>query len=103
MARRAAQSVLRFGSVNLLFDWTIKPAVEKHGVIVTAGAPLRRLRADDILHVLDGFSVPLVVERSEMMRRAVELIVDVFVTPGAFLAGHEECRGYRASYVGFSR
>src|SRR5262245_54712890 len=63
----AAQSVLRFGSVDLFFDWTIEPAVEENGMIVTACAPFRRLSADRVLHVLDRFSVPLIVERSKVM------------------------------------
>src|SRR5262249_33557749 len=103
VARRAAQSVLRFGSIDLFFYWAIKPPVEEHRVIVTACAPFRRASADYILHVLDRFSVPLIVERPEMMRRRIPLIVDVFVTASALFAGHEKCRGDRSTDVCFGR
>ena len=103
MTGGAAQSVLRFRSVDLFLDRAIEPAVEENRVIVTAGAPLRGLCADDVLHILDRFSVPLIVERPEVMRRAVELIVDFFVTASAFLAGHEKRRRNRAPNVSLRR
>ena len=101
MAGRAAQAVLRFGRVDLLFDGAIKAAIEKDRVIVTAGAPLGRLRADDILHVLDGLAIPLIVERGEVMCRRVPLIVNLFVTSATIFARHEKRRRDGAADVGF--
>ena len=92
VARRAGEAGLRFRRVDLLLDRPIEPSVEEHRVIVTAGAPLRRLRADDVLHVLDRFAVPLVVERREVVHRRVPLIVDVLVAAAARRAGQEEVR-----------
>ena len=90
MARRAAQPGLRLRRIDLLAGRPVEPAVEEHRVVVAAGAPLRRLGADDVLHVLDRAAVPLVVERREMVRRLVPLVVDVTVTPAAHLARKEE-------------
>src|SRR4030095_7303548 len=95
MARRAPKSVLCFRSVDLFLNRSIEPPVEENGVIMTTSAPFERLRPTHVLHVLNRFSVPLVVERSEMMGRRIPLIVNLFVTASAFLARHEERRWVR--------
>ena len=51
VARHAAQAVLRFRSVELVFDRLIEAAIEKDRVIVASGAPLAALRAAKLLHV----------------------------------------------------
>src|SRR2546426_10333367 len=79
MAGRARQSRLRLGGVDLLLDWPVKAAVEEHCMIVAARAPLRRACAGNVLHVFNRFPIPLVVERGEVMRRRVPLLVNVRV------------------------
>ena len=96
VARRAAEPRLRFRRLDLLADRPVEAAVEEHRVVVAAGAPLRRLRADDVLHVLDRFAIPLVVERREVMRRRRPLLVDVAVAAAAHLARLKEARRDRA-------
>ena len=103
VARGAAEPGLRFRRVDLLLDRPIEPAVEEHRVIVAAGAPLRRRGADDVLHVLDRLAIPLVVERGEVVRRGLPLLVDVGVAPPAALAGHEEVGRDDAADVGVGR
>ena len=73
MARRARETGLRFGRVDLFLDRPVEAAVEEDRVIVAAGTPLRRLCADDVLHVLDRLAVPLVVERREVVHRRLPL------------------------------
>src|SRR6266498_5390809 len=90
MAGGARQTSLRFRRVDLLADRAVEASVEKYRVIVAAGTPFRRLRAHHILHVLDRFAVPLIVERREVVRRRAPLLVDVAMAPPAALAGHEE-------------
>src|SRR5262245_33792076 len=53
VTRRATKTVLRLRSLDLLLDRPVEPAIEKYCVVVTSRAPLRRLSADDVLHVLD--------------------------------------------------
>ena len=95
----ARQAGLRFGRVDLLFDRTIEAAVEEHGVIVAARAPLRWPRARDVLHVLDRLAVPLIVERGEMMDRRAPLLVNIAMAARATVGRHEEIRGNRAAQV----
>ena len=59
-------------------------------VVMASSAPQRRLDADCVLHVLDGFPVPLVIERSEVVHRALPLVVNVRVAPAAGLGAHEK-------------
>ena len=54
----------------------------------------------DVLHVLDRLPVPLVVERREVVGRAVPLVVDLPVAAGAVVAFHEEVGGDHATDVG---
>src|SRR4051812_36633205 len=68
MAGHAAQTRLSFGRVDLLFHWSIEFAVEEHGMVMAARAPLARFRTFHILHVLDRLPIKLVVERSKVMR-----------------------------------
>ena len=95
VAGQAAEAGLGLGSVDLLADRGVELPGEEHGVVVAAGAPLRRLRPHHVLHVLDGLAVPLVVERREVVGRCVPLVVDVLVAAGAVGAVHEEVRGHR--------
>src|SRR5690349_17568669 len=99
MARRAGEPRLGFRCVNLLSDRPIESTVEEYGVIVATGAPLRGPGADDVLHVLDGFAVPLVVERGEMVDRRAPLVVDVTVAPGTALCSQEKICRNRAVHV----
>jgi len=45
--------------------------------IMAAGAPLGRTHAGNVLHVLDAFPVPSVVEGGEMVHRAVPLLINI--------------------------
>src|SRR5262249_17142565 len=67
MARCTRQTGLSFGGMDLLLNGFLEPSIEKHSVIVAAGTPFGRLNARDVLHVFDGFPVPLIVEGREMM------------------------------------
>ena len=100
VARRAAEAVLRLGRVDLLLDRPVEAAVEEDGVVVAARAPLAGPGADRVLHVLDRLPVPLVVERREVVRRGVPLVVDVLVALGAGGARHEEVGGDDLAAVG---
>ncbi len=93
VAHHAAQSGLRFGTVHDLLDRSIHQAAVEHGRIVASAAPFRRLGADRVLHVLDDLAIPLIVERREMVGRAVPLVVDVFVAALAGVGLHEELAG----------
>ena len=75
-----------------LIGVSIKPAVEERRVVAPA-APLRRLGADRILHVLDRLAIPLIVERRKMMRRTEPLVVDIFVAALAGVGLHEKLAG----------
>ena len=103
MAGRARQSRLRLGGVDLLLDRPVKAAVEEHCMIVAARAPLRRASAGNVLHVFNRFPIPLVVERGEVMRRRVPLLVNVRVAARlpAGLRFHKEIRGNETPRVGF--
>ncbi len=77
VAHEAADPRLGLGRVDLPDDRGVHPAGQQDRLIVAAAAPLRGLRPDDLLHVLDRFPVPLVVERREMMHGGVPLRGDV--------------------------
>ena len=92
MAGDAAEAVLGFGRIDLLFDRFVKSPIEEHGVIVTTGAPFTGLGAHDVLHMFDGFPVELVVETGEVMDRGFPLFVSVLVAFAAKFGIHEEVR-----------
>jgi ABC-type sugar transport system permease subunit len=56
-------------------------AVEQNGRIMAPSAPLGGFHPDHILHVLNGFAVPLVIERREMVSRGVPLLINVSMAP----------------------
>ncbi len=100
VARHASQPILRLGSIDLIFDRLLPAPVEEHRVIVTARAPLTVLRrAADLLHVLNGLPVKLIVERCEMVHRAVPLLVNILVAFAAALRIHEEVGRDRAAHI----
>ncbi len=82
------------------FDRGVEHPVEEHRVVVAARAPLRRLRAHRVLHVLDGLAVPLVVEGGEAVGRRAPLLVDLLVAAPALLRGHEEVGRDHPAHVG---
>ncbi len=99
VARRAGDPGLRLRRVDDLLDRRVHhPGLEDRRVVAPA-APLRRLDADHVLHVLDGFPVPLVVEAPAVVRRAVPLVEDVRVAPGApaALRVHVDRRRHQAA------
>ena len=100
MAGYASQAVLRFRCIDLVFDRLVETAIEEHGMIVASRAPLRALGARYVLHVLDGFAIVLIVERSKVMHRGVPLFVDVLVTLSAALRIHKEIGWDRAANIG---
>jgi hypothetical protein len=59
-------------------------------MIVTSTAPLRRFRTDHTLHILNRFSVPLIIKGREMMRRGIPLIKDIGMAAFAALGCEEE-------------
>ena len=67
MAGGTSQTGLSLGSLNLLLDGLVEFAVEEDRVIVAAGAPFGRLDTGYVLHVLDRFAIPLVIERGKMV------------------------------------
>ena len=103
VAGRAGQAGMRFGRVDLVLDRTLEASVEEHGVIVAPRAPLARLGPDDLLHVLDRLPVELVVERREMMGRAVPLLVGILVALATGLRIHEKVRRDDAADVRLRR
>src|SRR5205809_850019 len=103
MARRAGETSLGFRSIDLLLDGTVETAVEEDRMVVAAGAPLRWPRADYVLHVLDRLAIPLVVERREMMRRGIPLLVNVAMALPAGLAGEKEAGGDESSNIRVGR
>ena len=94
MAHHATQSGLSFRSMHDLLDWSIHQPGIQDGRVVAPAAPLGRLGADRVLHVLNRLAVPLVIEGREMMSRAVPLIVDIFVAALAGVRLHKELAGY---------
>ena len=81
---------MSLGRVDLLFNGRIESSIEKDSVIVTTRAPLGSLDPGHVLHVLDGFSIPLIVEGRKMVHGRVPLLVDVRVAALAGLRGHEK-------------
>ena len=100
MAHQAAEPCMCFRPVDDLLDRRIHHSAVEHCGIVASTAPLRGLRTDHILHVLDALPVPLIVERRQMMGRAVPLIVNIFVTTLACLRFHEV---FRRNQLGIGR
>ena len=93
VARHAAQPDLPLRRVLDFADGVILHHAGKHqGVIVAASAPERRLDAVGVLHVLNGFAIPLVVERRHVVHRALPLVIDVGVAGLAGFRVHEELR-----------
>ncbi len=103
VAGGAGEAGLALRRVSLALDRLTELAGEEHRVVVAASAPAGGLGPDHGLHVLDRPPVPLVVERGEVVRRRVPLLVDGLVTAAAFLAGHEEVRRDRAAHVRLAR
>ena len=90
VAGSAGQTSLSLRRVDLLFNGRVKSAIEEDRVIVAAGAPLGGLDPSHILHVLDGFSIPLIIERRKMVHGRVPLLVDVRMATLARLRSHEK-------------
>ena len=68
VAGGAREPGLRLRSIDLILNGLVETAVEEYGVIVATRAPLAPLRGSlSVLHVLDGFAIELVVERTEMV------------------------------------
>ncbi|MEZ5364303.1 MAG: hypothetical protein R2748_18695 [Bryobacterales bacterium] len=103
MAGHAAEARLRFRRIDLLDRRLLEAAVEEHRVIVAAGAPLRRLHAGRLLHVLDRLAIELVVERREVVHRAVPLLVDILMALPAGFRVEEELGRDRTADVGGRR
>ena len=80
---------MRGGRVFDLADGAIEHAAVEERWVVAAGAPLGRFNADCVLHVLDAFAIPGVVEGGEMVRGALPLFVDVGVAAFAALRLHK--------------
>jgi hypothetical protein len=83
MAGGAPQARLRFRALDLVLHRLIETATEQQRVVVTPGTPLRGPSADHVLHVLDRFAVPLVVERRKVVHRRVPLLVNIAMAPAA--------------------
>src|ERR1700722_10574586 len=79
-----------------IFDFADRPiehsAIKQRGFVATR-APFRRLDPNGVLHVLDAFSVPLIIERREMMRGTLPLFIDVSMAALAGIRLHEIIRG----------
>ena len=104
VAGDATQTVLRFGSVDLIFDRLLPAAIEEDRVVMATGTPFRSLcGALDLLHVLDRTPVVLVVKAGEVMDGTVPLLVDVFMAFAAKLGIHEEVGGDGGVDVGVCR
>src|SRR5207302_7773379 len=65
----------------------------EHGRVVTPTAPLRRARANRVLHVLNALAIPLVIERREVMDRTEPLVVNVLMAAPAGIGLHEKLAG----------
>ena len=89
VAHHAAEAGLSGRRVFDFADGAIEHAAIKESWIVAAGAPFRWLHAGYILHVLDAFAIPRIVEGGEMVRGALPLLVDVGVAALAALRLHE--------------
>src|SRR5215467_9758126 len=88
---------------DLLYRCVHQTAVEHRG-IVTSAAPFRRLRPCYVLHVLNRLAIPLIVERGEVVRRAIPLLENIFVaTLAGLLRFHEVLAWNLASTVDLCR
>ncbi len=105
VAGHAAESDLRLGRVDHFRDRAIHEPGEEERVVVATGAPLGGADAGDALHVLDRLPVPLVVERSEVVRGRIPFLIDVHVAARlpAGLGLHEELALRNELSVGGSR
>ena len=90
MTGGTTESCLRFGRVDLVADWTGKLPVEEHSMVMTPCTPFGRFGPDNILHVFNRFSVPLVIERGEVVDRGVPLVIDVAMTATARFTGQKK-------------
>src|SRR5215468_8233013 len=81
---------LRF--VEELSNRRVEHSTEKQRRIMAAGTPSGRLHADDVLHVLDTFAIPLIIERRKPVGRTAPLFVNVRMATLARLRIHEELR-----------
>src|SRR5579863_6120 len=89
MAARAGESRLSLRRIYLRLDRFLETPIEKHCMVMTAGAPLAALRrALCVLHVFDGLPVKLVIERAEMMGRCVPFVINLLVALSAGLGIH---------------
>ena len=93
VARHAAQSRLPFRRLLDFADGAVlHHAGKNQGVIVAASAPERRLDAVHVLHVLNRFAIPLVVERRHVVHRTLPLVIDVRMAGLAGFRVQEELR-----------
>ena len=81
MARRASESGLCGRCMKILAYGFIHHAVEENCWVVAAATPLGRLDTVDLLHIDDRLTIPLVVERGEVMGGFVPLPIDIWVAP----------------------
>src|SRR5438046_10368693 len=93
MAHQPAEPRLRLRAMHDLLDRYVHQSAVEHCRIVAAAAPFGRLGADGVLHVLNAFAIPLIVERRKMVRRTEPLVVYVLVTALAGVGLHEEFAG----------
>src|ERR1700722_7678068 len=102
MAHHAAESRLPRRGIFHFADWPVEHSAIKQRGIVATRAPFRRLHPDGVLHVLDAFSVPLIIERREMMRGTLPLFIDVRMAALAGIRLHEIIRGNVSAMGGLS-
>ena len=100
VAHHATEPGLCRRSIFNLANRRIEHSAEEQRRIVTASTPFGGFHPGDVLHVLNTFAIPLIVEGRKVMRRAVPLFVDVFVAPLASLRLHEIFRGNVFSVFG---
>src|ERR1019366_7008743 len=103
VARHAADAGLRFRRVDLVLDRAVETPVEEDRVIVTSRAPLAGARPHDVLHVLNRFSVELIVERGKVVHGTLPLLVDILMAGAAGLRVHEEVRRNDGAGIGLRR
>src|SRR5579883_2270471 len=89
VTHHAAEARASRGMIDDLLDRRIEHAAVEQSRVVAAGAPFGRANSGDVLHVLDTLAVPLIVERREVVHRAVPLLVDIGVAALAGIGLHE--------------